>query len=109
MNPINVSKKGRSKSFLISSATQCMWVGLPSEFYLAWIEVIRFDSETKALFRYQPFKHSEILTFIPASESYPVECVMELNDFLPDNKKQWKHCAIFFNPNTVKLDYKYES
>lgn len=97
-----------SREQLIQWATGCMWEGLPDSFFTAWLEYRRSNSNEVSLsYKCIISEGTGVQTFQPADDLYPAQCIEKLNQFLPEEEKNWVSCKLEFNPQTASVKYSY--
>ncbi len=103
--------KEYSRKDLISWATGCMMGGLPDIFYQAWIEVSKEVEEGRnvvnAEYKCIINQGDNIDFFQPDDDLYPIQCIECLDDYLFEDKRNWKKCVLSFNPKIAEVRYEY--
>lgn len=106
--PSETEEREFSPQELISWATGCMWGGLPEEFYLALMQIKIVDGNKKTHYKCILNKGGAIEDFYPGDMLYPIICAERLDDYLPEDKKNWVKCVMRFDPKNVWLWYEYD-
>ena len=96
-----------SSQDLVSWATGCMLEGLPDDFHKAWVEVSRSGKTVEAHYRCIIVEGEVIEQFQAADDLYPIQCIENLDDHLPKDKRNWNKCILEFNSESASLNYEH--
>lgn len=102
---INPEKPTRDQ--WIEWASSCMLEGLPDTFFSAWLEYTRREDHNFLSYQFIMNEGDDPQPFQAADELFPVSCIEQLNQFLPEGEKNWVRCKIEFNTQHARLLYTY--